>query len=112
MSNAPREEKPRRSPFQGFLPFFWMALACLVGILLADFFQVPAWVWLAGMGISILLLILAWRLPNSLVLTFQLRKWTRFDQRLPGALLAAVFFLGAWRFAAPVSYHAMGGSLL
>ena len=100
MSNAPREEKPRRSPFQGFLPFFWMALACLVGILLADFFQVPAWVWLAGMGISILLLILAWRLPNSLVLTFQLRKWTRFDQRLPGALLAAVFFLGAWRFAA------------
>ena len=100
MSNAPQEEKPHRSPFQGFLPFFWLALACLGGILLADRVQLPAWTWLAGMIISLLALLLAWRLPKSLVLSFHLRKWTGFDQRLPGAILAAVFFLGAWRFAA------------
>lgn len=100
MSNPSPQEIQPRSPFQGFLPFFWLALACLGGILLADRFRAPAWLWLAGMTISILLLILAWRMPRTLVLTFHLRKWTRFDQRLPGALLAAVFFLGAWRYAA------------
>lgn len=100
MSNAPREEKPPRSPFQGFLPFFWLGLAGLVGILLSDWLKAPAWVWLVGMAISLLGLILAWRLPKSLVLTHQLRKLTRFDRRLPGALVAAVFFLGGWRYAA------------
>jgi len=100
MANAPREDKPPRSPFQGFLPFFWLGLACLVGILLSDWFNAPAWAWLAGMVISLLGLILAWRLPKALVVTHHLRKLTRFDQRLPGALVAAVFFLGGWRFAA------------
>jgi competence protein ComEC len=99
MSNPSQEEHQHRSPFQGFLPFFWLALACLGGILLADLAHSPAWIWLAGMAVSVLALILTWRLPRSLVLTYHLRKWTRFDQRLPGALLAAVFFLGAWRYA-------------
>lgn len=100
MPNPSREENKNRSPFQGFLPFFWCALACLGGILLADMVHAPAWTWLTGMAISILALILAWRLPKSLVLTYRLRKWTRFNQHLPGALLAVVFFLGAWRYAA------------
>ena len=99
MSNPSREENQYRSPFQGFLPFFWFALAYLGGILLADLVHAPGWIWLAGMAVSILALMLAWRLPISLVLTYHLRKSTRFDQRLPGALLVAVFFLGAWRYA-------------
>jgi len=99
MPNPSQTEHPYRSPFQGFLPFFWLALACLGGILLADRVPAPGWIWLAGIGLSLLTLILAWRLPRSLVLTYHLRKWTRFDQRLPGALLAAVFSLGAWRYA-------------
>jgi competence protein ComEC len=99
MSNPAPAQIKQRSPFQGFLPFFWLAFACIGGIILADRVSIPAWAWLAGMVACILALILAWRLPKRLVLTHHLRRLTRIDQRLPGALMAAVFFLGGWRYA-------------
>ncbi|NLN69640.1 MAG: ComEC family competence protein, partial [Chloroflexi bacterium] len=100
MSNPVVQATPQRSPFQGFLPFFWLALAGLGGIVLADLVKYPAWVWLAGMLICFLALILAWCLPGAWVLTHHLRRLTRVEQRLPGALLALVFCLGGWRCAA------------
>lgn len=98
MSNP--SSPPNTSPFQGFLPFFWLALACLGGILLADLVPIPAWAWFTGMAASILALVLAWRLPRRLVVTHHLRKWTRIEQRLPGVVLLAVLCLGGWRYAA------------
>ncbi len=92
------KHKPR-SPFQGFLPFFWLALAGIGGILFADWVGLPVWLWAAGAFASTLTLILAWRLPKSLTLTHQLRKWIQYERRLNWALLAGVFFLGAWRYS-------------
>jgi competence protein ComEC len=100
MSNPSRTESQNRSPFHGFMPFFWLALACLGGIVLADCVPIPGWVWGIGFGLSVGSLLLAWRLPPSLVLTHHLRNWTRLQQRLPGAVLAAAFCLGAWRYTA------------
>jgi len=99
MSNPSRDENRHRSPFQGFMPCLWLALAGLGGIVLADWMPIPGWAWGMGLALSLSALLLAWRLPTSLVLTHHLRKWTRFHQRLPGAVLAAVFCLGAWRYA-------------
>ncbi len=100
MSNLSPGENQYRSPFQGFLPFFWLALVCLSGIILADWAPLPSWFWSLGLAITLSALILAWRLPKSMALTHHLRRWTRINQRLPGAILAAVFFLGGWRYAA------------
>lgn len=89
-----------KSPFHGFLPFFWIALAFLGGILCADFVTCPAWIWCVCTALCILALILAFTLPKSLSLTHHLRRWTSANKRLPGAVLAAVFFLGGWRYTA------------
>lgn len=98
---APSPQQPvKRSPFQGFLPFFWLALASMGGILLADRVAIHAWGWLAGFLLCLLALILAWRLPERLALTHHLRRLTRVDQRLPGAILAVALCLGGWRYAA------------
>ena len=98
---APSPQQPtKHSPFQGFLPFFWLALTSVGGILLADRVTIPAWGWLAGFLLCLLAMILAWRLPGRLALTHHLRRLTRVDQRLPGALLAASLCLGGWRYAA------------
>jgi hypothetical protein len=100
MPNSTGAETSQRSPFKGFMPFLWLALACLGGIVLADWMPIPGWVWGVGFALCVGALLLAWRLPPSLVLTHHLRNWTRFHHRLPGALLAAAFCLGAWRYAA------------
>lgn len=100
MPNPSPEDNIHRSPFRGFMPFFWLALACLIGIILADLVPIPAWAWFVGMSVCIVALVLAWRLPTALVVTHQLRKWTRIEQRLPGVILLAVLFLGGWRYAA------------
>lgn len=94
---SPKEAKPS-SPFQGFLPFFWLAVAIICGVLVADWASLPGWVWLAGAFICSGALALAWGLPRHLVIAHHLRKWTRIQKRLPAALLAAVFFLGGWRY--------------
>jgi competence protein ComEC len=91
---------PKRSPLQGFLPFLWIALACLVGILVADYAQFPTWAWAAGFGLAALSLTLALTLPKSLPITHRLRRWTGAEQRLPRAALIAIALLGGWRMAA------------
>lgn len=100
MQVSPPIEPQQHSPFKGFLPFFWLALACIFGVIFADAARFPTWVWGVGTLISILVWILTLILPVSLPLTHYLRKWTRADQRLPGAIVLLVFFLGGWRYAA------------
>ena len=92
-------DKPKRSPLKGFLPFLWLSLAALAGILLADWLAVPGWVWAVGCGLGLCVLALAKTLPKSIGFTHRLRKWTGADQRLPGAVLVILFFLAAWRYA-------------
>ena len=100
IQNPERPPIQKRSPLEGFLPFFWLALGCAAGIVLADSVPVPVWIWAAGAGIALTLWILARALPESLTITHQLRAWTRADRRLPGAILLAVFFIGGWLHAA------------
>ena len=98
MTTPMQQEKQHYSPFSGFLPFFWLALSCVLGILFAYFTHIPAWVWILGTVISLSFWILTLTLPKQLSLTHLLRKWTRADQRLPGLILSAIFFFGGWRY--------------
>ena len=100
MQNPADSQKQSRSPFQGFLPFFWLALAALGGIWLADALGLPVWVWILGLGLSLVGWILTCTLPRSWAWTHRLIHWTRADRRLPGAVLAAFFFLAGWRTCA------------
>jgi competence protein ComEC len=100
MQNPKDQEKNTRLPFQGFLPFFWLALAVLGGIWFADWLATPIWLWGVGSGLSLLLWILALTLPKNWTLTHNLIRWTQSDRRLPGAILAAFFFLAGWRYSA------------
>ncbi len=93
-------KKVNRSPFEGFLPFFWMALVFLTGTLVADWAVVSAWIWLGGLVVCLVMFFLGLILPKSLALTHRIRRWAQMDRRLPSVILAAVFFLGAWRYAA------------
>ena len=88
------------SPFKGFLPFFWLALACILGVIFADWLAVPIWVWAAGTFLCCFLWTLTKLLPISLTFTHRLQKWTGSDRRLPTVILVAVFCLGGWRYAA------------
>ncbi|MBW6467249.1 MAG: hypothetical protein K0B06_12145, partial [Brevefilum sp.] len=100
MLNPSGAETSQRSPFKGFIPFLWLALACLGGIVLAEWLPIPGWIWGICFALSVGSLLLAWRLPPSMVLTHHLRNWTHFNQRMPSAVLVAAFCLGAWRYAA------------
>jgi competence protein ComEC len=100
MQRSPDPNKPKRSPLKGFLPFLWLSLAALGGILLADWLAWPGWVWAVGCGLAFSALVLAKTLPKSIGFTHRLRKWTGADQRLPRAVLVLMFFLAAWRYAA------------
>ena len=100
MTITPQDQRIRNNPFKGFLPFFWLSLACLGGILLADRLSLPDWIWLVGVSLSLLAFVLTLALPKSLALTQALRRWTRADRRLPGMILVLFFFLGGWRYAA------------
>ena len=105
MQPAPDKPKPTRSPLQGFLPFFWMALACTAGILVEDALQLPSWLWAAGFGLAVLSLILAYSLPKKFSFTHRLRQWIGADRRLPTAALIAIALLGGWRMAAALPTH-------
>ena len=100
MSVTQQDHPKQNNPFKGFLPFFWLSLVLLGGILLADFLSLPWWIWLVAFCLSLLLFILTLTLPKSLILTQALRRWTRADQRLPGMILVVVFLLGGWRYSA------------
>ena len=90
----------QQSPFSGFLPFFWLALSVILGIYLASVTYIPKWVWISGMSLSLLIYVVILALPRSLNITHFLRKATRSDQKLPGLILSAIFFLGGWRYIA------------
>jgi len=100
MQPAPNKPKPARSPLQGFLPFFWMALACTAGILLEDALQLSAWLWAVAFSLAVLSLVLAATLPKKFSFTHRLRQWVGADRRLPTAVLVAIALLGGWRMAA------------
>ncbi len=100
MQSAPQNLKPARSPLQGFLPFFWMALACTAGILIEDTLKLTGWLWAAGFGLTLCSLVLAYTLPKQFSFTHRLRRWVGAERRLPTALLVAVALLGGWRMAA------------
>ena len=100
MQRSSNPDKTKRSPLKGFLPFLWLSLAVLCGILLADWLAWPGWIWVVGCGLGLSVLILAKLLPKSIGFTHHLRKWTGADQRLPGMVLVILFFLAAWRYAA------------
>jgi competence protein ComEC len=98
---APAANKTQNhSPFKGFLPFFWLALACILGVSIADWITPPAWVWATGTLLSCLLWLITQLLPKSLTLTYRLKKWTGSDRRLPTVILLAAFCFGGWRYAA------------
>ena len=88
------------SPFKGFLPFFWLALACILGVVLADWLTPPTWVWAGGTLLSCLLWLITLLLPKSLTFTHRLKQWTGSDKRLPTVILIAIFCIGGWRYAA------------
>ena len=99
MQRSSDPDKTKRSPLKGFLPFLWLSLAVLCGILLADWLAWPGWIWAVGSGLGLSVLILAKLLPKSIGFTHHLRKWTGADQRLPRMVLVILFFLTAWRYA-------------
>jgi len=100
LGRASKKKAKQHSPFSGFLPFFWLAIASLAGIFLASLTHIPIWVWILGFCTSLLIYGLTLALPKNLNFTHMLRKWTRSDHKLPGLILCAIFFLGGWRFAA------------
>ncbi len=89
----------KRSPLQGFLPFFWMALAFTSGILVEDLLKIPGWPWAVSFVLILLLVILAVKLPASLIFTHRLRRWLGMEKRLPNGILLALVCLGGWRLA-------------
>ncbi len=100
MRDLSSSETRSRSPLQGFMPFFWLSMAALLGVIIADWLNMPPWLWPALVLITILVFILAWKLPKSFAITHQLRTWINFDRRLPGIFLAMMFFTAAWRYDA------------
>ena len=100
MQPAPDKPKPARSPLQGFLPFFWMSLACTAGILIEDALRMAGWLWALGFGLVTLSLVLALTLSKKFSFTHRLRQWVGVERRLPTALIIAIALLGGWRMAA------------
>lgn len=93
--------EPRKiSPFEGFIPFFWLSVVYTAGVLLADLFYFPVWAWILGFALCLSAWGLSCWLPGTLGITHQLRSLTHSDQRFPRILLAVIFFTGGWRLAA------------
>jgi len=97
--SSPVEPK-KYSPFEGFIPFLWLSLACAGGIVFANLTALPILVWISGFVICLSAWVLACKLPMRLVFTHRLRQWTGANQKLPTVLLAIIFFVGGWRFTA------------
>lgn len=89
----------KRSPFRGFLPFFWLALAGTGGIILADAANLYAWIWATAFSLCIVLWLASIILPKSWIFTHRLIEWTHSDRRLPLVIVLAFCFLCGWRFS-------------
>jgi len=79
-----------------FMPFFWLALATLLGILSADLMPVPRRSWGILLGICLAL----WIIPLLIKRGASLFTHKPIISRLPIILLAVFFCLGAWRLSA------------
>lgn len=91
--------EPRNySPFQGFIPFFWLSITYTAGIIFAEILGFPIWFWVAGMAVCLFAWVLSSKLPGNLTFTHRLRRWIRADHRLPWVFLCLILFLGGWRF--------------
>ncbi len=99
MTDVVPSEKRSYSPFEGFLPFFWLAAAFIGGILLAHSAEKPVWIWGLFLGLTLLAILAAVLLPKSLGVYYLLRRWLGMGRRLPGVVIAAVFCLGGLRYA-------------
>lgn len=96
---TPSPTEPRKfSPFEGFIPFFWLSIVYAAGVLLADLFYFPVWAWISGLALCLAAWGLSCWLPGTMAIAHRLRSWTRSDQRFPLVLLAVIFFTGGWRF--------------
>jgi len=93
-------EPEKYSPFEGFIPFLWLFLACAGGIVFANLTAFPICAWISGFVTCLSAWVLACQLPRRLVFTHRLRQWTGANQKLPTVLLAIIFFAGGWRFTA------------
>ena len=96
---TPLPNEPRKfSPFEGFIPFFWMSITYTAGIIFADIFGFPIWFWITGMAACILVWALSAKLPGNLTITHKIRRLFRMDSRLPWVFLGVILFLGGFRF--------------
>ncbi|MDF1520751.1 MAG: ComEC/Rec2 family competence protein [Brevefilum sp.] len=100
MQSSSPGEPEKYSPFEGFIPFLWLSLACAGGIVLANLTALPIWVWISGLVICLSTWVLAYQLPGRWVFTHRLRQWTGANRKLPTVLLTIIFFAGGWRFTA------------
>ncbi len=99
MSEAVTQKRKRVSPFEGFLPFFWLACVWISGLVAADVLNLPIWVWAGMAGFCFSVMILAYTLPPSWGIRVVLWQWVQAEKRLPAGVLAVVFCLGGWRYA-------------
>ena len=100
MQNSSPIEPGIFSPFEGFIPFFWLSLSFSAGIILADFLNLPILIWTVGIALCLVGWGLSRWLPGSLTVTHRLRRWTtRSGNRVPLVLLVSIFFLGGWRLS-------------
>jgi len=79
-----------------FMPFFWLALATLLGILSADLAPVPKRTWVILLGICLFF----WLVPVLIKRGASLFTHKPIISRLPIIVLAVFFCLGAWRVSA------------
>lgn len=77
------------------MPFFWLALATLLGILISDLIPLTRLAWLIMLGICLAV----WLIP--LVIKRGIGRFTHrpLISRLPIIVLVVFFCLGAWRLS-------------
>lgn len=78
-----------------FMPFFWLALATLLGILIADLIPLTRLAWLIMLSSCMVV----WLIP--MIIKRGISRFTHrpLVSRLPIIVLAAFFCLGAWRLS-------------
>jgi competence protein ComEC len=78
-----------------FMPFFWLALATLLGILIADLIPLTKLTWLILLGACLAV----WLIPVIIKRGINLFTHRPLISRLPSIVLVAFFCLGAWRLS-------------
>jgi competence protein ComEC len=78
-----------------FMPFFWLALATLLGILAADLIPLTKLTWLILLGVCLAV----WLIPLLIKRGIGLFTHRSLISRLPIIVLVACFCLGAWRLS-------------